>query len=165
MIHAEANTIIDTHVHLDDDAFDVDRDAVVKTAREAGVRAFVNIGYSPDRWESSAQLRETYPDVTIALGLHPYLAAQFDDTLAQSLEEAIDRLRPTALGEMGLDFAPGNPAPEIQERAFTGQLEIASALRLPVIIHQRAAADKLSTVIDRSSVTSPIVLHSFDGTS
>jgi TatD DNase family protein len=65
---------------------------------------------------------------------------------------------------MGLDFAPGNPAPDIQQRAFTGQLELASAVGLPVVIHQRAAADELANVIDRAAVTTPIVLHSFDGT-
>lgn len=159
-----ATTIIDTHIHLDDDAFASDREAVIDAARAAGVAAFVNIGYSPERWETSAELAARHPDVAIALGLHPYLAEQFDDTLAQSLRGAVSRLRPVALGEMGLDFAPGNPLPEVQEQAFAGQLELASELHLPVIIHQRAAADELAATIDRSSLASPIVLHSFDGT-
>ena len=156
--------IVDTHVHLDDDAFAEDRDAVVESARDAGVRAFVNIGYSPERWESSERLRSQNQDVFIAIGLHPHLADQFSPSVASMLENAVHRLRPVAIGEMGLDFAPGNPPPDIQDRAFRAQLELAAAMRLPSVIHQRGAADELMSALEKSGVTSPIVLHSFDGT-
>lgn len=156
--------IFDTHVHLDDEAFDQDRETVIDAAHAAGIQAFLNVGYSPERWESSAELRARHPEVAVSLGLHPHLAEYLDETLAGRLEDAIGRLKPSALGEMGLDFAPGNPAPDIQKRAFSAQLELAAAVGLPVVIHQRAAADELMTVIDRAAVTTPIVLHSFDGT-
>jgi TatD DNase family protein len=165
MTQGNQNTAtIDTHIHLDDNAFDHDREVVIEAAHKSGVLAFVNIGYSPERWESSALLRAEHPETAITLGLHPYLAELFDENLSRTLQDAIDRLRPVALGEMGLDFTAGNPAAEIQERAFAVQLELASALNLPVIIHQRAAADELSNAIDRSSMDAAIVLHSFDGT-
>lgn len=165
MTEGKSDTVIfDTHVHLDDEAFDQDRERVIEAAHAAGIQAFLNIGYSPERWESSAELRARHPEVAISLGLHPHLAEHFDETLAGRLEYAIGRLEPAALGEMGLDFAPGNPDPDIQKHAFTAQLELAEAAGLPVVIHQRAAADELTTVIDRSGLTTPIVLHSFDGT-
>jgi TatD DNase family protein len=156
--------IFDTHVHLDDEAFAEDRESVIDAAHEAGILAFLNVGYSPERWETSAELRAQHPEVAITLGLHPQLAERFDVMLVMRLEDAVGRLKPVALGEIGLDFAPGNPAPDIQRRAFTAQLELAAAVGLPVVIHQRAAADELATVIDRAAVTTPIVLHSFDGT-
>jgi len=42
--------IIDTHTHLDDPAFALDRDDVIEASQAAGVRYFVNIGYEPTRW-------------------------------------------------------------------------------------------------------------------
>ena len=77
----EASTlppIIDTHTHLDDPAFDLDRDIVIEASRAAGVRHFINIGYAPDRWESSRALRERHPDIDFALGLHPQLADRYE---------------------------------------------------------------------------------------
>ena len=82
--------IVDTHTHLDDPAFDLDRETVIETSRAAGVRHFVNIGYAPDRWESSRALRERHPDVDFALGLHPQLAEQYERLVA-SRPEASDR--------------------------------------------------------------------------
>jgi TatD DNase family protein len=50
--------IVDTHTHLDDPAFDADRESVIESSRATGVRNFINIGYSPDRWESTRELGE-----------------------------------------------------------------------------------------------------------
>jgi TatD DNase family protein len=156
--------IIDTHTHLDDPAFDLDRDTVIAMSRAAGVRHFVNIGYEPDRWESSRALRDRHADVDFALGLHPQLAGQYETSLIRDLKRAMEILNPVAIGETGLDFSRAAPGFAEQERAFRGQLEIASTLRLPTIIHQRDASDALISELDRWPDLAPIVLHSFDGT-
>jgi TatD DNase family protein len=156
--------IIDTHTHLDDPAFDLDRDTVIAMSRAAGVRHFVNIGYEPDRWESSCALRDRHADVDFALGLHPQLAGQYETSLIQDLKRAIEILNPVAIGETGFDFSRAAPGFAEQERAFRGHLEIASALCLPTIIHQRDASDALMSELDRWPDLAPIVLHSFDGT-
>jgi TatD DNase family protein len=155
--------IVDTHIHLDDPAFDPDRDTVLGESRAAGVRHFVNIGYAPDRWESTRALRERHPDVDFALGLHPQLAEQFDASLHRDLERVIEHLSPAAIGETGFDFSRTTPAVEAQQQAFRCQLEIAASKRLPVIIHQRNASDALMSELDRWPDLAPIVLHSFDG--
>ena len=156
--------IIDTHTHLDDPAFDLDRVTVIERSRAAGVRHFVNIGYAPDRWESSRALRENAPDVAIALGLHPQLADQYAPSLVADLKRAIEVLNPVAIGETGFDFSRAVPGFAEQERAFRGQLEIAAVHGLPAIIHQRDASDALISELDRWPDLAPIVLHSFDGT-
>ena len=156
--------IIDTHTHLDDPAFDLDRVTVIERSRAAGVRHFVNIGYAPDRWESSRALRENAPDVAIALGLHPQLADQYAPSLVADLKRAIEVLNPVAIGETGFDFSRAVPGFAEQERAFRGQLEIAAVHGLPAIIHQRDASDALMKELDLWPGLAPIVLHSFDGT-
>jgi TatD DNase family protein len=156
--------IVETHVHLDDAAFDSDRGEVVRAARAAGVRRFVNIGYSPQGWDSSRALRDQHPDIDIALGLHPQLADEFDSKLARSLRHAVRDLQPVAIGETGLDFARSGPSQTQQELAFRAQLGIAATEGLPTIIHQRDASDALIAVLDEWPDVAPIVLHSFDGT-
>jgi TatD DNase family protein len=156
--------IVDTHTHLDDPAFDADRGSVIEASRGAGVKHFINIGYAPDRWESSRALRERHPEFGIALGLHPQLAAQFDTLLIRRLKRAIDDLAPVAIGETGFDFSRSAPSFEEQERAFRGQLDIAASTGLPTIIHQRDASDALIEELENWPSLAPIVLHSFDGT-
>src|SRR5215208_6824128 len=129
-----------------------------------GVRQFINIGYAPDRWESSRWLREQHPDVDIALGLHPQLAAQFDGALVRKLLRAIEDLAPVSVGEIGFDFSRTSPTFDEQQRALRGQLELAAIAGLPVIIHQRDASDALIVELDKWPTLAPIVLHSFDGT-
>jgi len=156
--------IIDTHTHLDDPAFDIDRDEVIEACRAAGVRHFVNIGYEPDRWDSSRALRERHPDIDVALGHHPQLADRYDAPLERDLKRAIEVLTPVAIGETGFDFSRATPNFAAQERAFRSQLEIAASAGLPTIIHQRDASNALVTELDRWPSLAPIVLHSFDGT-
>jgi TatD DNase family protein len=156
--------IVDTHTHLDDEAFDLDRDAVIEASRAAGVRYFVNIGYAPDRWEASRALRERHLDIDFALGLHPQLAEQYETSMDRDLKQAIQALGPVAIGETGFDFSRSGATVEAQQRAFRGQLEIAASESLPTIIHQRDASDALMSELDRWPDLAPIVLHSFDGT-
>jgi TatD DNase family protein len=156
--------IIDTHTHLDDPAFDGDREWVIEASRIAGVRYFINIGYAPERWESSRELREKHPDIEIALGVHPQLASQFDAALASELKRAIGVLAPIAVGETGFDFSRSAPSFDAQERAFRGQLEMAATELLPVIVHHRDASDALMRELENWPGLASIVLHSFDGT-
>jgi TatD DNase family protein len=154
---------VDTHAHLDDPVFDVDRDHVMAVSRDAGVRHVINVGFSPERWDTSHQLKTEFEGVEIAIGLHPQLAAEFDEELMDRLESAVNNLHPVAIGETGFDYSREDPAPESQQRAFLAQLDLAASAGLPVIIHQRDAAEALMTTLDRWLGSSPIVLHSFDG--
>lgn len=155
--------IIDTHVHLDDRAFDSDREAVLAASRESGVAGFINIGYWPPSWETSRRLRDATQDVGIVLGLHPGHANSYSQELDRDLVRAIRELRPLAIGETGFDFSRPTPTFAEQERAFQRQLAIACEENLPVVIHQRAAGDALRTELDRWPDAPPIILHSFDG--
>jgi TatD DNase family protein len=157
--------IIDTHTHLDDEAFRTDQDAVIEAARAVGVRRFINIGYSPETWASSRSLQYRHSGVDLALGLHPQQADRFTPELARDLTRAIRDCGAIAVGEIGFDFSRSGPSFQEQERAIRGQLEIASWEGLPTIIHQRDAERALTTELDNWPTLAPIVLHSFDGTS
>lgn len=151
-------------MHLDEPAFDDDRDQVLDRARLVGVRWFVNIGHTPLRWRTSARLRDRHPDVAFSIGVHPLDADAYAHSVHRALRRAVHELNPVALGEMGLDFFRSSPPRAVQETAFRAQLDIAAEFALPIIIHQRNAAAEVMAILEVWESPAPIVLHSFDGT-
>lgn len=155
--------IIDTHAHLDDEAFDDDRADVLQRGRNAGVRRFLNIAYRPDIWDRSVELRQAHPDVELAAGIHPQDASNFVADQSDVLAARLLALRPLGIGETGFDFARPGPSLRQQEAAFRWQIELAIAANLPLIIHQRDAGTQLMQELDRWPRLESVVLHSFDG--
>ena len=154
--------LIDSHAHLDDPAFDADRDAVLARAREAGIGAIVNVGYDEARWATTLALSAAHREVYAALGLHPHEATAWDEALAGRLRAALAAPKVVALGEIGLDYYRDHSPREVQREAFAVQLALARELALPVVIHSRAAEDEVvATLADAG--TGHGVLHSFSG--
>src|SRR5688572_5854942 len=100
--------MIDTHCHLDDEIFDADRDAVVARARAAGVRTIVVPAVRPRTFDRVKELAARYPEVRIALGIHPQVVPYLDDEEKQAINRLASDLRECgaiAVGECGLDGA------------------------------------------------------------
>ena len=154
---------IDTHVHLDDPAFDDDRETVLGDARAAGVAGLVNIGYRPAVWETTLALARRHPCVAFTLGLHPGHADEFSASTLETLARLVEATQPVAIGEIGLDFFRNGPPPALQEDALRQQLRLALACGLPAVIHQRAAEAELLAVLASEPDLPLLVLHSFDG--
>lgn len=154
---------IETHCHLDDDAFESDLAMVLTTARMAGVGRFVNIGYEPRSWQTSLALAREYADVSYALGMHPNSAEQWSSTTAAQLELLLEHEQPVAIGETGLDFFRERADHDAQRQAFRDQLILGRRFALPIVIHMRGAVENeiIEILEDFSDVR--VLLHSFDG--
>lgn len=156
-------SLVDTHVHLDDPRFDPDRGEVIAAARSAGVAEMIHIGYHPDRWESSLALVSAEDSVSCALGVHPGNAHEAVDEDVDRLATLATRPGVVALGEIGLDRYWTTEHDDIQLTWFCRQLELATSIGLPVVIHQRAAAAEVHHVLTSVAPDLLVVLHSFDG--
>jgi len=154
--------LIDSHAHLDDGAFDEDRPAVIARARDAGVRAIVNVGYNEARWATTAALCTDYSEVFAVLGLHPHEAEGWNDETTARLRQALGGSKVVGLGEIGLDFYRDYAPHEQQWVAFRAQLALAQEVDLPVVIHSRAAEDEVVATLAEAGVLRG-VLHSFSG--
>lgn len=154
--------IIDTHCHLDLDAFDDDRDQMIERAREAGVGAAILIGYNRERWQTTTALCQRYSWMRRSVGLHPNDAPDWSTEFEVDLVAEIERTEPIAVGEIGLDYFRSSDTADIQRTAFTRQVEIAREYDLPVIIHQRSAEEEVLEVLERFR---PVrgVMHCFTG--
>lgn len=155
-------SIVDTHAHLDVDAFDADRKHVLEAALNHGVHAIVLIGYDPERWETTSALCSVFPFLVRAVGVHPNSAGIWSKNVQRRLETELDSSDVVAIGETGLDLFRNHANREEQQQAFREQLRIAQAADLPIIIHQRSAEDAvLAMIADAAPVRG--VMHCFSG--
>ena len=158
-------SIIDTHAHLDADEFVGDCDAVILRAIEARVKQIITAGTSVASSEKAITLAEKYPQVFAAVGIHPQEIAGIQKVDIARIAELAKNPRVVALGEMGLDFHRSNVQRDEQLRVLKWQLELASKLGLPVIMHVRQATKEmieiLSDWLKKSPMESPGVIHCF----
>jgi TatD DNase family protein len=155
-------TLVDSHCHLDASEFDADRSDVIARARAAGVQVQVVPAVTAASWP---KLRETcrmadglYP----AYGLHPMFLDAHRPEHLDHLVGWIERERPCAVGECGLDFFVAGLDAELQQQYFMGQLRIAREFDLPVIVHARRAVDAVIAAIRQVGGLRGVV-HSFPG--
>ena len=154
--------LIDSHSHFDAAEFDADRAEAHARARAAGVAGQVVPAVDAAGWPKLRQVCRDLAGLYPAYGLHPmYLQAHRPQHLAD-LRTWIERERPVAIGECGLDcFVEGLDA-DSQQRYFDGQLALAREFELPVIVHARRAVDAVIAAIRRVGGLTGVV-HSFSG--
>ncbi|HEX4104058.1 MAG TPA: TatD family hydrolase [Candidatus Paceibacterota bacterium] len=189
-VMGERPGFFDAHTHVQFGAFDVDRDEVMRLAREAGVR-MINVGTQRDTSAAAIALAEKYDGVYAAVGLHPvHTTKSFHD--AQELGggeaakaftsrgEAFDAAayralarhpRVVAIGECGLDYFRFSDVESREEQvkkqkaAFTAQIALAREVGKPLMIHCRNAfADLIELLRREADGLKPGVIHFFTGT-
>lgn len=153
---------IDSHAHLNFDAFDNDRAAVYQRAREAGITAIIEVGVGLDG-SRKALARATEEEMVFgAAGLHPTELDRFDEQWDE-FEELVRTGAPVAVGECGLDYYWMKATKEKQAESFRRQLELARDVGLPFIVHCREADDDMIAIL-REVGYSRGVTHCFGGT-
>lgn len=154
--------LVDSHCHLDASEFDPDRAAVIARAQAAGVHAQVVPAVTAASWPKLREVCTQAPGLYPAYGLHPMFLAAHRPEHLPLLREWIERERPCAIGECGLDFFVEGLDADTQQAYFIGQLELAREFDLPVIVHARRAVDAVIAAIRRIGGLRGVV-HSFSG--
>ncbi len=133
--------LIDTHVHLNNDALYPEVETYLKKAREKGVERFVVIGYNKTMNERAIALAEKYPEIYAAVGVHPTSAKETSNEQIKSLAELINHPKVVAVGECGMDLYWDKDFKERQVEVFKMQIELAQTFDLPLSIHMRDATE------------------------
>ena len=156
--------IFDTHAHLLEERFDEDREALIASLEEAGVRlvmeACTDLGYL----KKLIPFVEAHPMIYGAAGLHPEELNGCAPADLDQVAAALRHPRIRAVGEIGLDYYwPENPPRRVQKDFFDAQLSLAATYDLPVIIHDREAHGDTVDILraHRGQVTG--VMHCFSG--
>ena len=157
--------LVDSHCHLDAAEFDADRDAVVARARAARVGRQVVPAVTAASWPKLRQVCRAAPGLYPAYGLHPIFLDAHRPRHLDELRAWVERERPLAIGECGLDFSVEGLDPHAQSLYFEGQLRLARDTGLPLVVHARRAVDAVIAMIRRIGGDTGLrgVVHSFSG--
>ena len=172
--------LVDSHAHLQSEAFERDRDAVLAAARAAGVERILIPGWDLASSRGGLALATAHRWLDAAVGIHPHAAAGSDeDAWADVVELAVDP-RVVAIGETGLDYDRMLSPREAQLANLRRHLDLALVTGKPLVLHCRSRAgardaqDELLREMraagvggeawhDRFGERPPAVLHSFSG--
>jgi TatD DNase family protein len=154
--------LVDSHCHLDAAEFDTDRDAVIARARDAGVARQIVPAVDAAGWPKLRDIGSRDAGLFPAYGLHPMYLDAHDREHLPLLREWIERERPVAVGECGLDYFIEGLDRDAQSHYFDGQLRLAREFELPVIVHARRAVGAVIAAIRRVGKLRGVV-HSYSG--
>ncbi|MEF2838743.1 MAG: TatD family hydrolase [Oscillospiraceae bacterium] len=155
--------LFDTHAHMDDHAYDEDRQQLLESLPGLGVGLVMNPGCSAESSRNVDRLTRQYDYIYGAVGSHPDAADEVDEALLEEYRTLCKQnSKIKAIGEIGLDYHYEDIPREIQQRAFRMQMELAKELNLPVIVHERDAhEDGMKIVTEFPEVTG--VFHCYSG--
>ncbi len=157
--------LIDTHAHLDEQAFDVDRDEVIARARDAGVEQILTIGITAATSRAAVDLAETHEDVFAVVGIQPNYVSQMQPDDWAAIEDLAVHPRVVGIGETGLDRYWDYAPIELQQEYFDHHLELSRRLGKPFVVHCREAEADVVAQLQRAHAEGPLngVMHSFCG--
>ncbi len=154
--------LFDTHAHLNDPAFDPDREELMAGLAEKGIGLVMNAGCSLESSRDIVAMTERWPWLYGSVGSHPDSADEVNEDVIEEYWKLCRHEKIKAIGEIGLDYYYEDIPREIQKNAFRMQMALAKELDMPVIVHEREAHDDgMRIVKEFPGVTG--VFHCYSG--
>ena len=153
--------LIDVHAHLDDEQFDVDRNAVLKNIEEAGMLV-INAGADLESSRFSVELARENPFFYACVGVHPQDAKNVPADYLAKLEQMAREAKVVAIGEIGLDYHYEFSDQKVQKKVFKEQIALAQNLDFPIVVHDRDAHQDTLDIIKASGIHGGI-MHCYSG--
>jgi len=157
--------ITDTHTHLYSEAFEKDRDAMIKRAIEANVSRFFVPAIDSSYTKSMLKLESDYPEsIFLMMGLHPTHVKNDYEAELEHVTTMLQRHKFYAVGEIGIDLYWDKSTLQIQQDAFKRQIRLAKQHKLPIVIHCREAFDEVFEVLEEMQGDALFgIFHCFTG--
>ena len=163
---------IDSHAHLNDAAFDKDREQIISACFEANVKQIIEIACETNEWQPALDLCQKYRgQIYAAASVHPINAAQLTEDSFKELKKYLTLDAFKAVGEIGLDYFYEDSSPRpLQQRVFEQQLDLAQNIQKPIILHCRkskqeqdfSAYEDMFAILNNFNLSGG-VLHCFSG--
>ncbi len=156
--------LFDSHCHLDDRSYSKDLDGVLERARQAGVKAVMVVGITLASSEKVVAMAAKNSNVYASVGIHPHDAQECSSEALARLKQLAGHPKVRAWGETGLDYNRMYSPPKDQELWFNRQIEIADALALPIIFHERDSNGRFLDILKtHNRIPRRGVVHCFSG--
>lgn len=129
--------LFDSHAHYNDEKFSEDREIVLQEIKKSGIEKLVVAGYNLEKSKEAIQIANEYENIFATVGISPN---DLDTEInLDEIEKIAKSNKVVAIGEIGLDYYWNKDNKEKQKEVFKKQIEIASRLNLPIVIHTREA--------------------------
>jgi TatD DNase family protein len=148
---------IDVHCHLD---MCKDIDQIISNAKENNV-IILSHGVNIDSNRKQIELKNKY-NIKIALGFYPIDALKFSDEEINKEIEFIKKQKPSAIGEVGLDFKYDQEHIERQKQIFEKFIVLSKELDIPIVVHSRKAELECIEILEKHNVKK-VIMHCFSG--
>lgn len=154
---------IDSHCHLDDEKFDLDRTEVIQQIKKDDFSFVITAGYSLEGSRKAIELAKQYNFIYATCGISPNDLPQTEEELWKDLEQIKEMVncnaKIIAIGEIGLDYYWNIENKELQKKAFQNQISLANELDLPIVIHTREAVMDTIHILKEKEVKRKGVFH------
>lgn len=155
--------LIDSHCHLDDEKFDVDRESIIENLKKLDIEKVISAGYSLESSEKAVELSNKHDFIYSTCGISPNDLPRSEQELWIMLEK-IEYLvkknsKVVAIGEIGLDYYWNQDNKELQKKVFIEQIKLANKLELPIVIHTREAIMDTIKILKENEVKNKGVFH------
>ena len=154
--------LFDTHAHMDDRAFDADREELLARLPEQGIGLLMNPGCSLESSRNAVALAERYDYIYAAVGSHPDAADEVTGEVLAEYRALCQHEKVLAIGEIGLDYHYEDIPRQRQQEAFRAQMALAAELDLPVIVHEREAHEDGMRIVEEFPAVKG-VFHCYSG--
>lgn len=154
--------LFDSHAHLDDEAFESDREEVIEKCL-CEIKGVVNPGSDMASSLKAIGLAERYGGIYAAVGFHPHEAKLMQDKDIDTFAKLATNKKVVAIGEIGLDYYYDHSPRDIQKDVFIRQLDLARQLHLPVIIHNRDSHADILEILKKESKGIRGIFHAYSG--
>lgn len=153
--------IFETHAHYDDESFNDDREALIRSLPEKGIGRIINVGASIETTKTTLELAAKYDYIYAAVGVHPSDISGLNEETFAWLKEQASLPKTVAIGEIGLDYYWDKEGHDLQKYWFIRQLELAGEKKLPVMIHSREAAADTMEIMKKYGKDLNGVIHCY----
>lgn len=154
--------LFDSHCHLDDEKFNEDRKEVIKQIFESGVTKLISAGYSLESSKRALELANKYPQIYTVLGISPNDIGQNVENIEEEIKQIemlVQNKKVVGIGEIGLDYYWNQENKDLQQFAFSKQIELSNKLNLPIVIHTREAVADTLKILKEHPVNKKGVFH------
>ncbi len=155
--------LVDSHCHLDDTKFYLDRAQIINRLKDDGVDFVITCADSIESSKKILLLADKYSNVFASAGVHPHNAKEYNEESSKKIISYINHKKVVAIGEIGLDYHYDFSPRDVQLDVMLKQIKIAEKYNMPIIFHIREAYDDFMSILKKGDIPQNSVLHCFSG--
>lgn len=154
---------VDTHAHLNDEAFKNDLEQVIKKSLDNRVKKLIVVGFNKQTNLEAIKLANKYPFIYATVGIHPSNVNEYSKDSIDLLESQLQENKVVAVGECGLDYYWYKDNKELQKEVFLKQVAFSYKYKLPLIIHSRDAIQETYDLLKGFNKPLFGIMHGYSG--